>query len=129
MKNYSKKVVIYTKQGCPHCRNAKILLDKKGVKYEEIDAGAEKNKESFESIKSKYNVKTVPQIFIADEKGKYIYHIKGNDALQELNNDGKLDGMLKYWGLVSILNDNSDHVLDASNEFQEECAPYHDDLI
>ncbi|MGL9726626.1 MAG: glutaredoxin domain-containing protein, partial [Wolbachia sp.] len=28
--------MIYVKKGCPYCIRAKDLLDKKGVKYEEI---------------------------------------------------------------------------------------------
>ncbi|APR98226.1 glutaredoxin [Wolbachia endosymbiont of Folsomia candida] len=87
-----KNVVIYVKKGCPYCIRAKDLLDKKGVKYEEIDVL--KNSDSFNVIKSTYNVRTVPQIFIADENGNYIDHIAGSDKLMDLEREGKLDDML-----------------------------------
>ena len=86
MKHSKQKVVIYIKQGCLHCKSAKKLLEKKGVQYEEIDVV--KNPDLFSEIKSEYNVKTVPQIFINEK------HIGGNDKLQKLNNEGKLDDML-----------------------------------
>lgn len=57
--------MIYVKKGCPYCIRGKDLLDKKGVKYEEIDVL--KNSDLFNDIKSKYNVRTVPQIFINDK--------------------------------------------------------------
>ncbi|MDX5462112.1 MAG: glutaredoxin [Wolbachia endosymbiont of Tetragnatha montana] len=87
-----KNVVIYVKKGCPYCIKAKDLLDKKGVKYEEIDVL--KNSDLFDDIKSKYNVRTVPQIFITDENGNYVQHIAGCDKLMDLERVGKLDNML-----------------------------------
>ncbi|WP_333023188.1 glutaredoxin domain-containing protein [Wolbachia endosymbiont of Pentidionis agamae] len=87
-----KNVVIYVKKGCPYCKIAKDLLDKKGVKYEEIDVL--KNSDAFSHVKLTYKVKTVPQIFITDENGKYISHIAGSDKLIELEEAGKLDSML-----------------------------------
>lgn len=92
MKNTKGKVVIYVKKYCPFCKKAKELLDEKGVKYEEIDVL--RNSDLFDGIKSKYNVKTVPQIFITDENGDYVYHIAGCDKLMDLEKEGKLDNML-----------------------------------
>ncbi|MFP3027832.1 MAG: glutaredoxin domain-containing protein, partial [Wolbachia sp.] len=77
-----KNVVIYVKKGCPYCIRAKDLLDRKGVKYEEIDVL--KNSDLFNDIKSKYNVRTVPQIFITDDNRNYIHHIAESDKLMDL---------------------------------------------
>lgn len=88
----NKNIFIYVKQGCPYCVRAKKLLEEKGFQYKEIDVI--KNPDLFSKIKSEYNVRTVPQIFIADEDGNYIYHIAGSDKLIDLENSGKLDDML-----------------------------------
>lgn len=88
----NKNIVIYIKHGCPYCTRAKKLLNQKGFQYKEIDVI--KNPDLFSQIKSEYNVRTVPQIFIVDEDGNYIYHIAGSDKLIDLENTGKLDAML-----------------------------------
>ncbi|WP_353287449.1 glutaredoxin [Wolbachia endosymbiont (group B) of Gerris lacustris] len=122
MKNTKGKVVIYVKQYCPFCKKAKELLDEKGVKYEEIDVL--QSSDLFNSIKSKYNVRTVPQIFIADENGDYVHHIAGCDKLMDLEREGKLDNML---------NNNEDSIdatayTNSSNE-HEGCVISHDDFM
>ncbi|MGL9725910.1 MAG: glutaredoxin domain-containing protein [Wolbachia sp.] len=122
MKNTEGKVVVYIKQYCPFCKKAKELLDAKGVKYEEIDVL--KNSDLFNDIKSKYNIKTVPQIFITDENGNYVQHIAGCDKLMSLEKEGKLDDML---------NNNEDHIDTTAytngNDEYEECVISHDDFI
>lgn len=123
MKNTKANVVIYVKQYCPFCKEAKELLDEKGVKYEEIDVL--KNSDLFNGIKSKYNVRTVPQIFITDENGNYVHHIAGCDKLMDLEKEGKLDNML---------NNNKDFIdttaYTSSSDEHEECAVlYRDDLV
>ncbi|MDR2831461.1 MAG: glutaredoxin 3 [Rickettsiales bacterium] len=104
MKNAKEKVVIYVKQHCPFCKKAKELLDEKGVKYEEIDVL--KNSDSFNDIKSKYNVRTVPQIFINDK------HIGGCDKLMDLEKEGKLEDMLNnnesYIDVTTYTNNNDE---------------------
>ncbi|MGL9689284.1 MAG: glutaredoxin [Wolbachia sp.] len=122
MKNIKGKVIIYVKQYCPFCKRAKELLDGKGVEYEEIDVL--KNPDLFNDIKSKYNVRTVPQIFITDENGNYIHHIAGCDKLMDLEREGKLD---------DILSSNYDKTdvttYPSSNDEYEECVASHDDFI
>ncbi|WP_250295291.1 glutaredoxin [Wolbachia endosymbiont of Oedothorax gibbosus] len=117
-----KNVVIYVKKGCPYCIRAKDLLDRKGVEYEEIDVL--KNSDLFNDIKSKYNVRTVPQIFITDDNGNYIHHIAGSDKLIDLEKEGKLDDML---------NNNDNHIdvttYTSSNDEYEEGVVLHDDFI
>lgn len=122
MKNIKGKIIIYVKQYCPFCKKAKELLDEKGVKYEEIDVL--QSSDLFNSIKSKYHVRTVPQIFITDENGDYVHHIAGCDKLMDLEREGKLDNML---------NNNEDSIdatayTNSSNE-HEGCVISHDDFM
>ncbi|WCR53039.1 MAG: Glutaredoxin 3 [Wolbachia endosymbiont of Ctenocephalides orientis wCori] len=128
MKNAKEKVVIYVKGYCPFCKKAKALLDEKGVKYEEIDVTDNPN--FLRQGMLEYGIKvgphdkiTVPQIFITDKDGKQI-HIKGNDELQRLNKEGKLDDMLNH-------NDGQvDVMIHTDNNIEhEECTTHNDDLI
>lgn len=80
------KVEIYTKFACPYCFRAKLLLEDKGVDYEEFDAAGGPRRE--EMLARANGGTTVPQIFI---DGK---HVGGSDDLAALNNRGALDAML-----------------------------------
>lgn len=80
------KVEIYTTSYCPYCVAAKSLLNRKGVNFTEIDAEDEEVRSAM--IQRAGGRKTVPQIFIND------IHVGGNDDLQELEKQGKLDPML-----------------------------------
>lgn len=81
------KVEIYSKNNCPYCVKAKMLLDKKSVAYKEIDiSGNEELREIM--ITRAGGRKTVPQIFIND------YHVGGCDDLFELYEKGQLDELL-----------------------------------
>lgn len=82
-----RKVVIYTTQGCPYCADAKELLDKKGVKYEEIQVDKDPNK--LDEMVKLSQKRSVPQIFIDEES------IGGFDDLSKLATSGKLDTLLK----------------------------------
>lgn len=79
-------VVIYTKPFCPYCARAEALLQRKGVKYEEIVASMdpEKKKEMME----RSGRSTYPQIFIGDR------HVGGCDDLHDLEARGELDKLL-----------------------------------
>jgi len=81
------KVDIYTKFGCPYCVRAKMLLNRKGVDYEEFDItmGGPKRTEMLERAP---DARTVPQIFIGD------FHVGGSDDLAALEREGKLDALL-----------------------------------
>jgi glutaredoxin 3 len=82
----SKPVKIYTKEGCPYCRRAKELLKDKAVAVEEIDVtNDQKTRDELEAITG---FATVPLIFIGDQ------FIGGANDLSELDESGKLDGML-----------------------------------
>lgn len=81
------KIEIYTTPTCPYCVNAKKLLDKKGVTYEEIDVDTDEVK--YQEMIKRSGRKTVPEIFI---DGK---HIGGCDDLYALDKKGGLDPLLK----------------------------------
>lgn len=79
------QVIIYTDPGCPYCKNAKKILNDKGVTYQEINIL--ENPEQFKAIKLKYSVNSVPQIFVN-------VRIDGESNLKELEQNGKLDCIL-----------------------------------
>jgi glutaredoxin 3 len=82
-----KKIEIYTTQTCPYCVRAKALLNKKGVKFEEIRVDYEPSRRA-EMVARANGRYTVPQIFIGDR------HVGGCDDLYELDHDGELDPLL-----------------------------------
>ena len=80
-------VEIYTKTFCGHCWRAKMLLESKGVEFQEISVdfgGAERQK----MIERAHGRTTVPQIFIGER------HIGGCDDLVALEREGKLDPLI-----------------------------------
>lgn len=81
------KVLMYSKDPCPYCVRAKNLLNEKGIAFEEIDL-TDKDDE-IQKIKNETGWRTVPIIMI---NGKLI---GGYDDLRKLDNEGKLDEMLK----------------------------------
>lgn len=80
------KIDVYTKDNCPFCEMAKMLLTHKGVQFDEINYGSDINKIS--ALVQKSGMKTMPQIFIEDEL------IGGYDDLRLLDESGKLDKIL-----------------------------------
>ena len=82
-----KNVEMYTGPLCAFCDRAKALLNKKGVSFKEINLASDVSKME-EMIKKTNGMKTVPQIFIDGQ------HIGGNDKLQALENEGKLNSLL-----------------------------------
>ena len=80
-------VTIYTTPSCPYCRRARILLTRKGVTFEEIDASDPSIREAM--IERAAGSYTVPQIFIGSR------HIGGCDELYALDAKGELDPLLQ----------------------------------
>jgi len=82
-----KKIEIYTTNICPFCVKAKALLNKKKVKFFEIDIS---NDESLrEKISAMTNgARSVPQLF-ADN-----VHIGDCDKIHKLDQEKKLDKLL-----------------------------------
>lgn len=80
------KVEIYTKSWCGFSARAKDQLDRKDVRYEEIDVTTDSTRELEMVNRSGRN--TVPQIFIDG------YHVGGSDDLLAAEVDGSLDRLL-----------------------------------
>lgn len=59
------KAIIWSKTYCPYCVNAKLLLDSKGIEYEERVIGEGYSKEDL--LAAVPDAKTVPQIFLNGE--------------------------------------------------------------
>ena len=81
------KIILYTKDYCPYCKQAKALLRGKGVTFTEIDIQTEPRLVD-EMIKRSGGRRTVPQIFIGNT------HVGGASDLFELQKEGKLEGLL-----------------------------------
>jgi len=82
-----KKVVIYTGNLCIHCDWAIDLLNKKKIQFTEYNVAKDVAKRE-EMLKKSNGIKTVPQIFIDD------HHVGGNNELQALEREGKLDSLI-----------------------------------
>ncbi len=80
------EIRIYTTKICSYCMMAKRLLDKKGVRYSEINIDSEPGLR--EQLIQETKRRTVPQIFIGDR------HIGGFDDLYALDQQNALDPML-----------------------------------
>lgn len=80
------KVEIYTKPTCPFCIRAKSLLDRKGVKYQEVDVSSSDKQDAM--MQKANGRRSVPQIFINGE------HVGGCDDLHALDAKGLLDQKL-----------------------------------
>jgi glutaredoxin 3 len=80
------KIEIYSSAMCPYCVRAKILLQNKGMSWEEIriDLDFDRMGEMMERSQRR----TVPQIFIND------FHVGGFDDLAAMDARGELDPLL-----------------------------------
>jgi glutaredoxin 3 len=81
-------VVMYSKNNCNYCNQARQLLNRKNVMVTEkkIDENPEWLEEM---LKRSGGRRTVPQIFINDKL------VGGSDDLYTLEREGKLDSLLK----------------------------------
>lgn len=80
-------VKMYATRFCPYCMRARMLLDRKGVSYEEISVGGDQT--LWSEMESLSGRNTVPQIFIGE------HHIGGYDDLAVANRSGELDTLLE----------------------------------
>jgi glutaredoxin 3 len=82
-----KKIEIYTTNYCPFCLKAKSLLNRKKIKFSEIDLS---NNESLrEKMSAMTNgARSVPQIFAEN------VHIGDCDKIYKLDQEKKLDKLL-----------------------------------
>ncbi|MFM1892202.1 MAG: hypothetical protein RLZ44_1279 [Pseudomonadota bacterium] len=100
------RVVMYTTGMCPYCVRAKMLLQRKGVSWEELRIDGDRA--LMREMMERSGRRTVPQIFIGDT------HVGGYDDMAELDAFGKLDPLL---GLAPHLDEAAvQHVPDASED-------------
>jgi glutaredoxin 3 len=81
-------VTIYTRNGCGFCTAAKSLLSEKGAAFTEHNASIEPSARQ-EMLARSNGRTTFPQVFIGNT------HVGGCDDLYALENQGRLDGLLK----------------------------------
>ncbi len=80
-------VEIYTTPICPYCHAAKRLLERKGVRYQEIDVSRDPTLRQ-SMVSRAGGRRTVPQIFVGAT------HVGGSDDLHALDHAGRLDQLL-----------------------------------
>jgi glutaredoxin 3 len=80
-------VTVYTKPFCPYCSRAVALLTKKGVAFDEIEAGMDPAKKR-EMMDKAGGRATFPQIFVGET------HIGGCDDMMAMDRSGALDKLL-----------------------------------
>ncbi len=81
------EIVLYTKDYCPYCKQAKALLRRKGVAFTEYEVI--ENPEKWDEMIARSNgARTVPQIFIGDT------HVGGATDMFALDKQGGLDPLL-----------------------------------
>ena len=79
-------VVMYSTRACGYCVRAKMLLQKRGIPFDEIDVTHDADRRTW--LVKATGLRTVPQIFIHDES------IGGFDELHALDRSGELQSKL-----------------------------------
>lgn len=59
------KAIVWSKENCPHCLQAKALLDSQGIDYEERNVQHGWTREQL--LEAVPNARTLPQIFLDDK--------------------------------------------------------------
>ena len=77
---------MYSTSWCPYCERARSLLERKQVKFEDIDIDARPDARA--EMIARSGRRTVPQIFIGET------HVGGCDDLHALEVAGRLDPLL-----------------------------------
>ena len=83
----SNNIIVYSSNFCHYCVQAKKLLDKLNLNYNEINIQNFPEKRDEMLLKSN-GKRTVPQIFVND------HHVGGFDELNKLVQKGELDSLL-----------------------------------
>jgi len=78
---------MYSTGFCPYCVRARMLLERKGVIYNDIRVDLEPALRA-EMIQRSSGRTSVPQIFIGD------FHVGGCDDMYALEQQGRLDPLL-----------------------------------
>jgi glutaredoxin 3 len=77
-----RTVTVYTTEPCAHCRNAKALLQRRGIDYVEVNLA--KDPDGRVELAQRTGMMTFPQIVIGDVT------IGGLDELVAADRDGRL---------------------------------------
>ena len=59
------KAIVWSKDSCPFCTQAKALLESRGIEYEERNVSQNWTREQL--LEAVPNARTVPQIFLNEE--------------------------------------------------------------
>lgn len=78
---------MYSTRFCPYCIRARMLLEAKGVAFEDI--GVDGDPEQRREMMALSGRRTVPQIWVGDT------HVGGYDDLAALEQQGRLDELLE----------------------------------
>ncbi len=81
-----KKVTVYTTHPCPHCGNAKVLLAKRGVEFEEVNLS--KDPVGRAELARRTGLMTFPQILVDGQT------VGGLAELRAADDDGRLSELL-----------------------------------
>jgi glutaredoxin 3 len=82
----AKRVTVYTTEPCGFCRQAKALLESRGVVYEEVNLA--RSPEGRDALVARTGQMTFPQVLVGDRS------IGGFRELVELDRDGSLQSLL-----------------------------------
>lgn len=80
------EVIVYSSDYCPYCMRAKQLLERKGVRFTEVNVDGQPQVRA--EMARKAGRTSVPQIWIGAT------HVGGCDDLHALERAGKLDALL-----------------------------------
>ena len=86
MNEESVAIRIYGNDSCAYCGAARMLLTKKGVRFEDVLVNKDADKLS--EMRERSGRTSVPQIFVGET------HVGGFDELCELDKNGELDELL-----------------------------------
>ena len=81
------EVIVYSSDYCPYCMRAKQLLERKGVRFTEINVDGQPQVRA--EMARKAGRTSVPQIWIGET------HVGGCDDLYALERAGRLDALLQ----------------------------------
>ncbi|HEX4035853.1 MAG TPA: glutaredoxin domain-containing protein [Solirubrobacteraceae bacterium] len=80
------KITVYTTEPCGYCRQAKALLNKRGLEFDEINLAMDAEGRS--ELASRTGMMTFPQVIIGDEL------LGGFDQLLSADRSGRLSELL-----------------------------------
>ena len=83
----SNNIIVYSSDSCYYCTQAKKLLDKLNLSYEEINIQSFPEKRD-EMLSRSNGKRTVPQIFVNDQ------HVGGFDELNNLVKKDEFNSLL-----------------------------------